>query len=97
MIRASDPPRDGLQGESGIGRRARDPSLLGLRSGGGFGHCQRRSAALTSFRPSGLAHSAGPASEAISQPLGSTRTVVARPIALPAGLGSWHTLKLASE
>src|SRR5215475_12464385 len=55
------------------------------------------SAAEMSFTPSGLAHSAGPDSEAISQPLGSTRSVVGMPTALPATLSSWNTLALASE
>ena len=50
-----------------------------------------------SLTPSSLPHSAGPASEAISQPLGSTSSVVGMPIALPTVLRSWNTLALASE
>ena len=54
------------------------------------------SAALMSRTPSALAHSAGPASEAISQPFGSMIKVVGMPIALPTVLRSWNTLALAS-
>jgi hypothetical protein len=57
----------------------------------------RPSAARTSFRASSLAHSAGPASEAISQPFGLTSSVVGMPIALPMDLRSWNTLALESE
>jgi hypothetical protein len=59
--------------------------------------CYRPSAALTSFTPSSLAHSAGPDSEAISHPFGSISSVVGMPIALPTALRSWKTLALASE
>ena len=45
--------------------------------------CYRPSAALTSFTPSSLAHSAGPDNEASSHPFGSISSVVGMPIALP--------------
>ena len=45
-------------------------------------------AALTSFTPSALAHSAGPAMVPSSQPEGATRSVVGMPNALPASLRS---------
>lgn len=48
----------------------------------------RPSAAPTSFTPSSLDHSAGPASEASSHPFGSTIKVVGMPIALPIALRS---------
>jgi hypothetical protein len=45
-------------------------------------------AALTSFTPSALAHSAGPAIAPISQPERSTISVVGMPKALPASFSS---------
>jgi len=54
-------------------------------------------AALTSRTPSSLAHSAGPAMVPISQPDGSTITVVGMPNALPALLSSSNTRALGSE
>jgi hypothetical protein len=60
------------------------------------GKSHRPRAAVTSLTASSLAHSAGPAREAISQPLGSTRRVVGMPIALPIDLRSWNTLALGS-
>src|SRR4051812_22982698 len=46
------------------------------------------SAACTSFMASSLAHSAGPASVPISQPCGSTSSVVGMPNALPTSFKS---------
>ena len=54
------------------------------------------SAAVTSFTASSLAHSAGPAMVAISQPDGSTSSVVGMPSARPTTLSSWNTLALGS-
>jgi hypothetical protein len=54
-------------------------------------------AALTSFTPSSLDHSAGPAMVPISQPERSTRTVVGMPKALPAVFRSSYTWALSSE
>jgi hypothetical protein len=53
-------------------------------------------AALTSFTPSSLTHSAGPAMAPISQPAGSTMTVVGMPKALPASLRSSKIFALSS-
>src|SRR6266851_634157 len=53
-----------------------------------------RTAALTSFTPSSLAHSAGPAILPISQPERSTITVVGMPKALPAIFRSSNTRAL---
>ena len=54
-------------------------------------------AARTSFTPSSLAQRAGPAMAPISQPAGSTRSVVGIPKALPAAFKSWNTCALWSE
>ena len=53
-------------------------------------------AAVTSLSASALAHSAGPATVPISQPAGSTRSVVGIPAARPTILRSWNTLALGS-
>jgi len=53
-------------------------------------------AAVSSFTASSLAHSAGPAMVAISQPAPSTSTEVGMPSARPTALRSWNTLALGS-
>ena len=53
-------------------------------------------AAVTSLIASSLAHSAGPASVASSQPFGSTISVVGMPKALPIAFRSWNTLAVLS-
>ncbi len=54
------------------------------------------SAALISATASLLAHSAGPAMLPISQPCGSTSSVVGMPKARPMALRSWNALALGS-
>ncbi len=64
---------------------------------GGLGSHQLFKTALTSFTPSSLDHSAGPAMSPISQPWRSTIRVVGMPKALPAVLRSSNTCALWSE
>lgn len=72
-----------------VPRPRRQGAVSGGRNRGRSGDViYRPSAALMSLTPSSLAHSAGPASDAISQPFGSTIRVVGMPIALPTVLRS---------